>query len=272
MGNEVLGSDTLIKNLRECEQDKTVKAIVLRVDSPGGSALASDLIWREVVRIEKPIVASMSDVAGSGGCYISVGCDKIFAEPGTITGSIGVVGGKLAIGGLMEKLGLTTDTVTIGKNATIFSTIKPFSPDEKAAMKRLMEETYHQFLSKTAQGRKMEVSEVEKLAGGRVYTGRQAKKNGLIDELGTLNDAVASAKELAGLSRDAETEYLILPKAKGVLESLFEPLEDRDVETLSRALPLPSAVRRSLSRLQMMNRLMDADPVLVVVPFEVRIR
>jgi protease-4 len=268
----VLGSDTVIKHLREAEQDKTVKAIVLRVDSPGGSALASDLIWREVVRIEKPIVASMSDVAGSGGYYISVGCDKIFAEPGTITGSIGVIGGKLAIGGLMEKLGITTDTVTVGKHATIFSPIKPFTPDEKAAMKRLMEDTYRQFVTKTAQGRKMEVAEVEKLAGGRVYTGRQAKQNGLVDELGTLNDAVASAKELAGLDRDAETDYLILPKAKGVLESLFDPLEDRDVGASMLPLPLPAPVRQSVARLKAMSQLMTSEPVLVVVPFEVSIR
>jgi protease IV len=271
-GASTLGSDTVIKQLHEVEQDKTVKAIVLRVDSPGGSALASDLIWRETVRIEKPIVASMSDVAASGGYYISAGCDKIFAEPGTITGSIGVVGGKLAIGGLMDKIGLTTDTVTVGKNATIFSAIKPFSPAEKAAVRRLMEDTYRQFLSKTAQGRKMEVAQVEKLAGGRVYTGRQAKQNGLIDELGTLDDAVAAAKELAGLGRDAETEYLILPKAKGVLESLFEPLEDRDADTATRVLPLPAPLRRSLARLQLMTRLMSAEPVLFVLPFELRVR
>ena len=121
LGEANMGSDTVIKNLKEAEADKTVKAIVLRVDSPGGSALASDLIWREVTRIEKPIVASMGDVAASGGYYISMGADKVFAEPGTITGSIGVTGGKFVLGGLMEKLGVTTDTITVGKNGTIFS-------------------------------------------------------------------------------------------------------------------------------------------------------
>src|SRR5262249_43262154 len=116
LGDAVLGSDTVVKHLRDAEKDKTVKAIVLRVDSPGGSAMARGLVWRAPGGIEKPIVASMSDVAGSGGYYISMGCDKIFAEPGTITGSIGVIGGKLALGGLMEKIGVTTDTVTVGRN------------------------------------------------------------------------------------------------------------------------------------------------------------
>jgi protease-4 len=275
MGETTMGSDTVVKQLREAEKDKTVKAIVLRVDSPGGSALASDLIWREVVRIEKPIVASMSDVAASGGYYISVGCDKVFAEPGTITGSIGVVGGKLALGGLLEKVGLTTDTVTVGKNATILSPYKPFSDEEKAAMRRLMEDTYRQFVSKTAQGRKMDVADVEKLAGGRVYTGRQAKKNGLVDELGTLDDAIAAAKELAGMDRDVETELLILPKPKGVLESLFEPLEDREATSSSLQfplpLPLPEPVRASLARLKVMTHLLATEPIVVVLPFEVRI-
>jgi protease IV len=271
LGGGVMGSDTVVKQLREADKDKTVKAIVLRVDSPGGSALASDLIWRETVRIEKPIVASMSDVAASGGYYISVGCDKIFAEPGTITGSIGVVGGKIAIGGLLDKVGLTTDTVTVGKNATIFSTVKPFTDDEKAAMRRLMEETYKQFVSKTAQGRKMDVAKVEKLAAGRVYTGRQAKQNGLVDELGTLEDAIAAAKQLASLGSDAETELLILPKPKGVLESLLEPLDDRDVEAPSFRMLLPKEASAGIARLQLLTQLISREPVLAVLPFEVRI-
>lgn len=275
LGEAVLGSDTVVKNLREAEKDKSVKAIVLRVDSPGGSALASDLIWREAVRIEKPIVASMSDVAASGGYYISVGCDKIYAEPGTITGSIGVVGGKIALGGLMEKLGLTTDTVTVGKNATIFSTIKPFTDDEKAAMRRLMEDTYKQFVGKVAEGRKMEASRVEKLAGGRVYTGRQAKANGLVDELGTLQDAIGEAKALAHIDREAEVELLILPKAKSVIESLLDPFEDRDTmasSLLAPSLPVPAPLREATGRLGRLTRLFSTEPVSVVLPYEIRIR
>jgi protease-4 len=272
LGDAVLGSDTVIKYLRQAEADRTVKAIVLRVDSPGGSALASDLIWREVTRIEKPIVASMSDVAASGGYYISVACDKIFAEPGTLTGSIGVVGVKIALGDLMEKLGVTTDTVTIGAHATINSTVKPYTEDEKAAVRRIMEDIYKKFVAKTAKGRKMDVARVEKLAGGRVYTGRQAKEAGLVDELGTLDDALNAAKELAGLDPGAETELLILPKAPGLFESLLAPLEDRDVASSALALPLPDALRSTLARLARLTRLAQSEPVLVALPFEVRIR
>jgi len=270
-GDGVMGSETIVKQLREADDDKTVKAIVLRVNSPGGSALASDLIWRETVRIEKPIVASMSDVAASGGYYISVGCGKVFAEPGTLTGSIGVIGGKIALGGLLDKFGLTTDTVTVGKHGTIFSPYKPFSDDEKAAVRRLMEETYKQFVRKTAKGRKLEVAQVEKLAGGRVYTGRQAKQKGLIDELGTLGDAIAAAKEMAGMDSEAEAELLILPKPKGVLESLLDPLEDRDVDSPAFRMLLPRQVSASVSRLQLMTQLLAREPVLAVLPFEVQI-
>jgi protease-4 len=273
LGDTIMGSDTVVKHLRDAEKDKTVKAIVLRVDSPGGSALASDLIWRETVRIEKPIVVSMSDVAASGGYYISMGCDKIFAEPGTITGSIGVVGGKFAVGGLLDKLGVTTDTVTIGQHGLILSPIRPFRDDERAAMRRLIEETYHQFVRKAADGRKMSIAALEKLAGGRIYTGRQAKQLGLVDEVGTLNDAIAAAKTLAGLNPSADTELLVLPKSKSVFEALFEPLEDRDVAASSSwPLPLPEAVAAPLARLNRLSKLMRSEPVALTLPFELRIR
>ena len=275
MGEATMGSETVIKHLREANDDKTVKAIVLRVDSPGGSALASDLIWREVTRIEKPIVASMGDVAASGGYYISMGADKVYAEPGTITGSIGVTGGKFVLGGLMDKLGVTTDTIAVGKNGTILSMTTPFSESERAAMQHLMDETYKQFVGKAAEGRKKSFDDIDKLAGGRVYTGRQAKKLGLIDELGTLNDAIASAKRLGGISEDAKTEMLILPKAQGLLESLLGPLEDRD---LSMSLNLgtngfiPEALRPVVRKLNTLSKLMSKEPVVLMMPFSVEIR
>jgi len=270
-GDTTMGSDTVVKHLRDAEKDKTVKAIVLRVDSPGGSALASDLIWREVVRIEKPIVASMSDVAASGGYYISMGADRIFAEPGTLTGSIGVTGGKFVLAGLMEKLGVATDTVTVGKNGTIFSTNHPFSDSERAAMKRLMDDTYRQFVAKAAQGRKMPFEQLEKLAGGRVYTGRQAQKLGLVDELGTLDDAIAAAKDLANIPREQATELLILPKAQGVIEALVGPLDDRDVFAPAIRAALPDAARPILARLAGLQRLFAKEPVAVVLPFDIKI-
>jgi protease-4 len=274
-GEASMGSETVIKHLREANDDKTVKAIVLRVDSPGGSALASDLIWREVTRIEKPIVASMGDVAASGGYYISMGADKVYAEPGTITGSIGVTGGKFVLGGLMDKLGVTTDTISVGKNGNIFSLTTPFSESEKAAMQRLMDETYKQFVGKAAEGRKKSFEEIDKLAGGRVYTGRQAKKLGLVDELGTLNDALASAKRLGGLPEDAKAELLILPKAQGLLESLLGPLEDRDL-SLSLNLGLngfvPEALRPAVRKLNTLSKLLSKEPAVLVMPYDINIR
>jgi len=274
-----LGSDTVIKHLRDAEKDKTVKAIVLRVDSPGGSALASDLIWREITRIEKPIVASMSDVAASGGYYISMGCDKIFAEPGTLTGSIGVISIKVSLGGLMERVGLTTDTVTVGKRGLLDSVVRPFTAEERADLKRLSEDVYKQFVGKAAKGRKLEFAELEKLAGGRIYTGRQAQKAGLVDELGTLDDAIAAAKELAGLGRDGEAEILVLPKAKGVLESLFEPQEGRDAlagrpgsEYLPILAAMPGPARDLLARLSRLAHLAAEEPILLMAPFELQIR
>ena len=152
-GEASCGSQTMIEAIRQAEKDKTVKAIVLRVDSPGGSALASDLIWDEVTRCKKPVIASMSDVAASGGYYIAWRAEKIFAEPGTLTGSIGVVGGKMALEGVYEKIGIHTEVISRGANAGIFSSTFPFSPSEKEAMTALIHDTYDQFLDKAIAGR-----------------------------------------------------------------------------------------------------------------------
>ncbi len=273
LGEATMGSESVIQDLRQAEKDKTVKAIVLRVDSPGGSALASDLIWREVVRIDKPIIASMSDVAASGGYYISMGADKIFAEPGTLTGSIGVTGGKFVVSGLMEKLGVTTDTITIGKNGTLNSINQPFTDSERSAMKKLMDDTYHQFVSKAAEGRKMTFDQLNKLAGGRVYTGRQAQKLGLVDEIGTLDDALAFAKQAGSIPDEETPELLVLPKAQGFLEALVGPLEDKDVyaPALRAALPLPEVTRPILARLEQFGRIFRKEPVAVMLPFDIHI-
>ncbi|MFO0842188.1 MAG: signal peptide peptidase SppA [Gemmataceae bacterium] len=212
MGGESMGSDTMVKAIQEADADKSVKAIVLRIDSGGGSALASDLIWQALKKVQKPVVASMSDVAGSGGYYIAMSAKKIYAEPGTITGSIGVVGGKMVLTGLYDKVGIKTEVIARGKNSGLFGD-QPFSDSEKARFRALMQETYDQFLDKAlagraAVGKKMSRDELVKLAGGRIYTGRQAKANGLIDEVGTLEDAIAEAAKLGGLPADKEPELL----------------------------------------------------------------
>jgi protease-4 len=237
-GESVVGSTTTIEAIREADRDETVKAIVLRVDSPGGSALASDLIWKALSECKKPVVASMGDVAASGGYYISMAAQKIYAEPGTLTGSIGVVGGKIVTGGLFNWLGMKTDVISRGANSGLESSEKPWTDSERRVMTGLMQDVYDQFLDKTIAGRKkagveMDKEKLLKLAGGRVWTGRQAKANGLVDELGTLADAVAAAKKLAG-QEDTETELLILPRPKSILEKLA----DSSTETKGPAMKL----------------------------------
>jgi protease-4 len=231
LGGSTVGSTTLIEAIRKAEEEPTVKAIVLRVDSPGGSALASDLIWRELSRCQKPVVASMSDTAASGGYYISMAARKIYAEPGTLTGSIGVVGGKIVYGELFDKVGITTESVSRGKNSGVMSGTARFTESEKKAMLATMQDVYDQFLDKALAGRRragkaMTRDELKALAGGRIWTGRQAKANGLVDELGTLDDAVAEAKALAGLKPGDEVEILPLPKARSFLDSLIDSGSD----------------------------------------------
>jgi protease-4 len=278
IGSSSCGSTTMIEAIRQAEEDKTVKAIVLRVDSPGGSALASDLIWNELTRSKKPIIASMSDVAASGGYYISMAAQKIFAEPGTLTGSIGVLGGKLALGGVYGKVGLTTDVLSRGANAGIFSSSSKFSPSEREAMLTLMHDVYDQFLDKAILGRKKAGKEITKealtkIAGGRVWTGRQALANGLVDELGSLDDAIKAAAKLGNLS-GREPELLILPKHKSFLDTLLEKGSDASERASLRSLletrefPEFNRVLRGAGALLQLR----SEPVWLTLPYQLDIR
>ncbi len=244
MGGETVGGDTLMKAFRDAEENPKVAAIVLRIDSPGGSALASDLVWRSVVSSKKPIVASMGDVAASGGYYIAMGAKKIIAEPGTITGSIGVVGGKIALKGLMNKIGVTTDVISRGKNSGWQSSVEPFTASEREVWSKSMDDMYRQFTGKAAAGRKIELKHlVADLAGGRVFTGRVAVENKLVDRVGTLDDAVAAARSLAGIKADEPIDRLNLPKPKTLFESLFGDNGDDDDAQISPRIGDQLAVR-----------------------------
>ncbi len=266
-GGQSLGSATLIEALRTAAEDDKVAAIVLRIDSPGGSAIASDLIWRETVRIEKPIIASMGDVAGSGGYYIAMGADQILAEPGTITGSIGVVGGKFVLGGLYDKIGLKTEVISRGKNTGVFSSTEAFSEEQQKVMTNMLREVYRQFITKAAKGRKMEVKKLDELAQGRLYTGRMAADVGLIDQLGTLADAIAAAKEAAGIESEEQVDILMLPRPKTLFEQLFEdPAAMNDARTL-----LPELTAPILSRLALIRRLFS-EPTLVWMPYDIQVK
>ncbi len=218
-----IGGATVARWIRQAREDRTIAAIVLRVDSPGGSSVASDVIGREVflAQKEKPFVVSMSDVAGSGGYWISMAAHKIVAQPQTLTGSIGVLAGKFDLSGLYGKLGVTAEKVVFGKEADVYSSFRPFSPEEKKVLKEEIRRIYEAFLEKAAQGRNMTREDVDKVGRGRVWTGRQARELKLVDELGGLAKAIELAKGLAGLGRDEEPRLVVWPKKKGFWSSIF---------------------------------------------------
>jgi len=229
-GGAVVGSDTIVEYLRKARADAAVKAIVLRVDSPGGSAIASDVIWREVVltKNQKPLIVSMSDVAASGGYYIAMPAHAIVAEPSTLTGSIGVVLTKFVIDGTLKKLGMNMEGVSQGKYAGMYSPVRPFSPEERARMMENMQATYDTFVEKAAQGRNTTPEKIDAIGQGRVWTGRQAKEIGLVDELGGLDRAVALAKQRAKIAQDSEVELLIYPPKKSFYDIMRDPLGTSD--------------------------------------------
>ena len=222
------GSDTVVEQLQRIRDDDSVRAIVLRVDSPGGSSVASDVIWRELMitrdaKPSRPLVVSMSDLAASGGYYVSMPGHVIVAQPATLTGSIGIYGGKFVLASTMEKLGITTETVTSGRNAGINSPFAPFTPEQRAKLRDYMEDFYEGFVQKAATSRRMRPEAIDAVAQGRVWTGRQAQERGLVDALGGLDRAVAIAKERAGIAADEDVELVTYPPRR----TLYEALTDR---------------------------------------------
>jgi protease-4 len=213
-GSSNAGADTIAAGLREAAHDDSVSAIVLRVDSPGGSVSASETIWREVKKARergKPVVASMGAVAASGGYYVSMGADAIVANPGTITGSIGVLTGKLVARDLKDRLGVGSDAVRTNANADAWSVNAPFTPEQHAQVEAEADLVYDDFVQRVAQGRHLSIEAVEAVARGRIWTGADALDHGLVDELGGLRAAVRRAKVLAGLDEDAKVRLIGYP-------------------------------------------------------------
>jgi protease-4 len=229
-GSQVTGSDTIIEYLRKARADQSTKAIILRIDSPGGSAIASDIIWREVLltKQQKPLIASMSDVAASGGYYIAMPANVIVAEPSTLTGSIGVVLTKFVIDGTLKKLGLNVEGVSAGKYADLYSPVRPFSPEERKRVAETMQATYDTFVEKAAQGRNTTPEKIDEVGQGRVWTGRQAKQIGLIDELGGLDRALSIAKQRAKIAQDQDVELVIYPPKKSFYDIFKSPFGNSD--------------------------------------------
>jgi protease-4 len=219
----VMGASTVARWIRAARLDASVKAVVLRVDSPGGSSVGSDVIGREVAltREVKPIVVSMSDVAGSGGYWIAAPATKIVAQPQTLTGSIGVLAGKFSVDGLLAKLGITAEEIVFGERADVFSPFRPFTPGERKVLKEEILWTYEQFLTRTAEGRGLGRDEVDAAGRGRVWTGRQAKDLKLVDELGGLTMALGLAKKEAGIDADEDVGLDVWPKKRSFWQALL---------------------------------------------------
>ena len=235
--------------LRRAAADRRIKAIVLRIESPGGDAQASDLIWRAVVqaRRKKPVVVSMGDLAASGGYLVAVGADEILAEPSTLTGSIGVFALKPDLSGLLDKLSIHRDAQRRGEVADLFSLTKPWTPAERAAVERMIDAVYALFLDRVAEGRKLPRDEVEKLAGGRVWTGAQALERKLVDRLGGLSEAVDAARERAGLARDERVELVGLGGESGI--RLQGPLAEAVAPLLAAEAGEPALLRAAAAAL-----------------------
>lgn len=206
-GGSSIGSETLVEELRRARKDPSVKAVILRIDSGGGSALASDIIWNETLKVarEKPFIVSMADIAGSGGYYIAMAAERIFVDPLTITGSIGVVGMKPVLGPMYEKIDATHETFKRGEHSDMWSTSRHATPEEYEMAEHAIDWFYDEFVRKVASGRKMDVERVREVAEGRVYTGNQAVEVGLADELGGLSDAIDYACRRIGVERDRAT-------------------------------------------------------------------
>ncbi len=222
-GPDVIGQDLINEALVKAREDDKVKAVVLRVDSPGGSALTSDIIWREVMltKQEKPVIVSMGNVAASGGYYIAAGADRIFAEPTTITGSIGVFGTIPNISAFADEIGINAEQVGTNENSVDYSLFEPMGDHFRQVLREGIESTYQTFLERVASGRQLTLAQVDSMAQGRVWSGKDAQRIGLVDDLGTLEDAVAAAAEMAGASEYSVRKY---PKYKTGIERLMEDL------------------------------------------------
>ena len=256
----VMGSDSVAADLRRAREDSSVKAIVFRVDSPGGSAVASDIIGREVqlAAKAKPVVVSMSDVAGSGGYWIAMSATKILADAGTLTGSIGVVLGKFNLSGLYDTIGYSADHLQTSENATIFTERENFTPAQREKIVAMMNNLYQQFCKGVADGRHMKVERVNEIGRGRVWTGEQGKEIGLVDELGGLTRAIAVARDLSKIPPTAGVELVYFPREKSFWESLL-PAEERPTGA-----SVTTALRSMATRL--------SAPMELRMPFDVEIR
>ncbi|MBZ5658530.1 MAG: signal peptide peptidase SppA [Acidobacteriia bacterium] len=277
-GSQNMGSDTVASAIRAAVADKDVKAILFRVDSPGGSYVASDTIWREVVNARKagkPVIVSMGDLAGSGGYFVAMAADKIVAQPGTITASIGVLGGKMLTSGLWDKVGLSWDEVHQGASATMFTGTHDYTPAEWARFQAWLDRVYVDFTGKVAEGRRLPKEKVLEIAKGRIWSGQDAKNLGLVDELGGYDTALKLAKKAAGIPESDEVKVVVYPRPKTLFEALVQRrgADNSDKEavaqTLARILQDVQPVARELNAVGITRKEEDQDDVLKMPEIEV---
>jgi protease IV len=256
---KILGSQTIISHLNNLAKDRDVKAIILRILTPGGSGLASDLICHhlKVIAETKPIVVSMSDVAASGGYLVGLGASKIVAEPFTLTGSIGVISGKFNLQNLYDKLGVIKESITRGKNALMFSSSRGFTRAEEENLLKMMRSLYNRFVERVAIERKKDFEKAERLSRGRVWTGRQAKNHGLIDEIGGMRLAIEVAKREAGIPETDSPVVRFISKPKGLQ---FDPFTKS------------IALKQQFEAMIELVTDLDDEAVLALMPFWIRIR
>jgi protease IV len=268
-GSNVMSANEMTRAFRTAVRDPEVRAILFRIDSPGGSVVASESIWREVVFARergKPVIVSMGDVAGSGGYYVAAAADKIVAEPATLTGSIGVLAGKLVVSELFKKLGVSTDSAQMGANAAMFSSTSEFSARAHNRLEAFLDDTYRGFKDHVASGRHMTQEAVEAVAKGRVWTGEEAKTRGLVDELGGFPEAIRLAKEAAKIAPDAPVKLTVFPRAKPPLELIYDRLAGKDTDEGGVA---AGSIERSLRAVAPLMQHLDAlldSPVLLMMP------
>lgn len=266
LSGKSMGSETMISVLEDVMEDETIRGAVLRIDSPGGDAFASEDIWRAVMKLreKKPIVISMSDVAASGGYLIAMTGDPVIAETTTLTGSIGIVYGKLNLKGLYDKLGIHKEIISRGKFANLDSDYGPYTPEERSRVQTLMGDFYGKFINKVATARKMTPEDVDKVAQGRVWTGEQALEHGLVDELGGLERSLELLKQKVGLPLDASVELVEFPRQKSLMELIIERVQGSDTG-------VPAALSGWLLEWEFWER-MSMSPYWARIPYAIEFR
>ena len=273
----VVGSDSIVEYIRDIRGDSSVKAIVVRIDSPGGASTASDVIWRELMITKqdprkRPIVVSMSDLAASGGYYVAMAGDVLVAQPGTLTGSIGIYTGKFVTGGTLDKVGANVEATSEGKHAQIYSPDRRFTPEERTKVMESMQAFYDQFVEKAAEARHTSPEKIDQIAQGRVWTGQQARQVGLVDQLGGLQAAVAVAKQRARIPAEQEVELVVYPPRRSFYEILSDqfdtPVRLNQTSTAESILALLGPRdRRVLAAILAPSRLFRSGEILAHMPY-----